>query len=195
MIRLSCAFQSFNFQTSFGGFVKLLVFVYISKTDCIELTEFALFSCLTVQLPVDNLITKWFDEIFFVSIFIFLESSQQQCSPTVVSFGNSKMSSPQKLKFCANLSMMYSKEASSLLDRYTLARSYGFKGNLTAAPQRHDGIFYHPQCDPHPHFQICTLESQIIVQYEINVYLEDLEVCTRIMFYKERSKVMYSCQF
>ena len=44
------------------------------------------------------------------------------------------MGSPQKLKFCANLSMMYAKEATSLLDRYTCARSYGFKGVECAFP-------------------------------------------------------------
>ena len=44
------------------------------------------------------------------------------------------MSSHQKLKFCANLSMMYAKEASSLLDRYTLARQFGFKGVECAFP-------------------------------------------------------------
>ena len=44
------------------------------------------------------------------------------------------MGSSQKLKFCANLSMMYAKEAASLLDRYTCARSYGFKGVECAFP-------------------------------------------------------------
>ena len=44
------------------------------------------------------------------------------------------MSSQQKLKFCANLSMMYAKEAPSLLDRYTLAKSFGFKGVECAFP-------------------------------------------------------------
>ena len=44
------------------------------------------------------------------------------------------MGSPQKLRFCANLSMMYAKEATSLLDRYTCARSYGFKGVECAFP-------------------------------------------------------------
>merc|ERR1711982_319036 len=44
------------------------------------------------------------------------------------------MASQQKLKFCANLSMMYAKEASSLLDRYTMARKFGFKGVECAFP-------------------------------------------------------------
>ena len=47
------------------------------------------------------------------------------------------MGSPQKLRFCANLSMMYVKESQSLLDRYTYARSYGFKGVECAFPYEH----------------------------------------------------------
>ncbi len=39
-----------------------------------------------------------------------------------------------KLKFCANISLMYTKEATSLLDRYALAKSFGFKAVECAFP-------------------------------------------------------------
>ena len=39
-----------------------------------------------------------------------------------------------KLKFCANLTTMYVKETKSLLERYSLAKSYGFKAVECAFP-------------------------------------------------------------
>ena len=42
--------------------------------------------------------------------------------------------SPKKLQFCANLSTMYVKEATCLLERYALAANAGFKGVECAFP-------------------------------------------------------------
>ena len=42
--------------------------------------------------------------------------------------------SSSKLKFCANLTTMYVKESSSMLDRYSMAKDFGFKAVECAFP-------------------------------------------------------------
>ena len=73
------------------------------------------------------------------------------------------MSSQQKLKFCANLSMMYAKEAPSLLDRYTLAKSFGFKGVECAFPyefSKEDLIKVHNKFEIMEFHATYTVDSQ-----------------------------------